>query len=486
LCVRWRGWAGRILPIAPRHVGTFAQKEVTVDGAESSGPLLALAKTRDNDDRVILPEMGPKKTTAPLEGRRGRAIERMGKPMPSRSVESRVEPSYHLDAVLTPMVAAKKDALAETDPPMEVASVELHLAGNKLNVAELQQAEMSEWSNRIVVESPRSSDVVQLAHFIRANMALNDIPHLTSIDVADTIASQASFYSFKADDSDDLSQVDADSASEARRGESDAVTPTVVVHVPRAEAEQLIASMQTWAVGNNVDASWTFNARPVSQDAVAGEVAPQLAASDVLPSGWSAMRAFGDNEAGTEVDVDAEEESDGLAAKESPEEANTESSPSQPTARGSAPKKTVRAEVKREQHEDEEAEEKADENSQAGSAQPNGKAPVRAAPGTQVGRRAGRLTSPGSNPTGKTVSGDVAAGVRPGWSSTQPGSSASGDSRFVTLAIALRSVGAAATAPAVKMKKRRATPASQTTPAASFMGPPAPTSQPTTQESTGG
>lgn len=476
--VAWLGWPQ--FTDHPASEGTFASKDVNLPKPDPQEPHLTLAvKPASEAGSDVRPATASKKRSETLDRKQGRTLEAMGQPVTSRGLVSKARPSDDRGKALTPSAATDDDAASEAPRPAETASVERRLAGNTLNVVELQEAELSKWSNRMVVQTPDSAEAVQLTSFIRERMARNDIPDLAAAGAADAVSPETPFYSFNAADPDKRTLFDANAAGETALGRRIAETPTIVVHVTRPQAEQLLASMQDWAVGNHVEASWVFNGRPVPQDAVAGEVAPQLVSSESFARAWSSQLGFAGNVmGGKQVELDEEE-------KAGADDASANETPPESTAIDPALGKAAVAEVKRERQDgddDDDAEERKD---QAGAPQPKRAAKPTAAPADKQPPARETGSRRGGN---ERAASDTTAGLRLESTATRPGSSAVGDSGFVTLAIALRYADGPPTrsAPVAKAKLRRTTTTTQAAPTAGFMGPPAPTSQPTTRESTGG
>jgi hypothetical protein len=498
--VAWMGWPQFEDQAAP--VMTLAEKDV--DLGETAVERMAMGLDVE-DERYAQPARAAEKLRAPASRGRGGAFESVGKPVPTRGVESETSLFDESGSAGMRFAASKAEAAWKIERPAETVSIERRLAENTLNVTDLQQAGMSKWSNQMVVHARRPSEAAGLASFIREDMARNDIPHLATADGTETIAPEASFYSFNAVDPHKRARAVLGEAVEPASAEPATETPTVVVHVPRKQAERFIASFQNYAEGNIVDASWTFNGQPVSQEVVASEVAPQLVASDIR-RGFRSEKGgpVEDGEDGAEADFDEEEkaETDDAAQRKPAEQADADGAPSQPAARHSARRRAAGMELKREQRDDDEADGVAeDRKKQAGSAQPEDaeetpdSPPPKAAPVTRTGGRGGRSRGAGSKPIaptentgGRTTSGSVSAGLRFESAASRPASSVAGDSGFVTLAIALcYDAGDPATsAPPAIAKRRRMAPTTRTAPTAEFVGPPAPESQPTTRESTGG
>jgi len=440
--VAWMGWPQ--FEDQPTPVMTFVNKDVHLGESAVEKMTMGLGV---EGERYVQPATAAKEPRTAGSRGRGVSFESVEKPSSGRGVESETPLFELFGAALTGVAELKDETASESDRLGETASVDRLLAGNMLNVADLQEAALSKWSNRMVVHARRPSEVAQLASFIREDMARNDIPPLATAKATDNIAPEASFYNF--------SEVDPPKRARAVVGEAiepATSTPTVVVHVPRKQAEQLIASMQNWALDNSVEASWTFNGQPVSQELVAGEAAPQLVAGDVQRGFRSKMGIpVEDDKDGEETYVDKEEaEADGTAE---------------------------------------------DRKKQAGLAQPEDAEETSDSPPPKAalvmrGKKGGRSKGADSKPTAprekmakRTTAGyGIARGRHEGEASM------AGDSAFVTLAIALYYDDdyPATLAPPAKAKRRWMVTTTQATPTAEFVGPPAPASQPTTRESTGG
>lgn len=504
--VAWLGWPHFDEPTATPLAFVETERKLDTFGPEDSALGLAAGRAVDDGHVARRVTAGEKPQPAAKRGldrsfkavaksRAGRR-ESSGAMSPKQGAEERMR-----------AVASKDVVASRIEVATDAASVEGRLAGNTLNVVELQQTPMSQWSNQMVVRAKRPAEVARLASFINENMVRNDIPNLAAARPADAVAAEASFFNLDADHLHAPTPPVGGEAFGRSRSAPTAETPTVVVHLPLAQAEQLIASIQNHAEDNNVDASWTFNGRPVSQGALTVEVAPQLVASEAQPTAWASKLDLGEDEGAEEADFDdeavADADEDGMLEADAEDGADAPSPKA--ATRDEKRRKTAAIEVKPEQRDDGDADETAaTSKKRAGGSQSRGakktpsSRPARAAPVAGAAGKRGRRAEPRSKPAtraetppSRTASGKVAAGVPLRSAFATLGPSAADESAFVTLAIALRcDAGMPATAASPdKAKRLRAPTTTRSAPSPTpteIMGPPAPTSKPAARESTDG
>lgn len=133
---------------------------------------------------------------------------------------------------------------------------ETQLAYRQLTNRDLQNAASESVGNQIRVETSDPASVARLIGEIKRYMSHESIPNAETAMFAEPVAVNQSFYVFRGRSSSGVKRAEIAMAEEQ----------TVVMNIPRYQAEKLIASLQRNAVDNESPLRWTANGYAVPED----------------------------------------------------------------------------------------------------------------------------------------------------------------------------------------------------------------------------
>lgn len=158
-------------------------------------------------------------------------------------------------------------------PVSEAAEVDQSLNSGRLTPDELANANVSAFTNSIVVEVPNDAAVPVLGRVVEANCSSNFVPNLDSEPRNKPIDRSQLFFSKQGDDADANRRLKA-TRRDSDHGVSDAAANEgvgseyrLVMNVRRSQAQEIIAAMQVASVVNGYDTNIDVNGLRFANDA---------------------------------------------------------------------------------------------------------------------------------------------------------------------------------------------------------------------------